>query len=234
METNFSQMILNGVVSSLWSLFKSTWWFWLLMLIVWLLTEIIPILIENRRVNKKFLGIGNMRSDREILYNLRHLKPTEFEDYIANLYSRLGYRTERVGKSHDGGIDVIAVKDGLKHYIQCKKFITSKVSVGAVRDFYGAMSDRLADGKGIFITTNIFTTEAEKFAETNMMETVDGHELIKLVKLSENNVMPATPEFKTEVEKCPKCGGELILRHSKRGSFYGCSNFPKCWYKKSI
>ena len=31
--------------------------------------------------------------------------------------------------------------------------------------------------------------------------------------------------------KCPKCGGELVERRSKRGrTFYGCENFPKCDY----
>ncbi|MDU0259394.1 NERD domain-containing protein [Alistipes finegoldii] len=27
---------------------------------------------------------------------------------------------------------------------------------------------------------------------------------------------------------CPRCGGQLILRQGKFGSFYGCSNYPKC------
>ncbi len=27
---------------------------------------------------------------------------------------------------------------------------------------------------------------------------------------------------------CPKCGGQLKLRHGKYGSFYGCSNYPTC------
>ena len=27
---------------------------------------------------------------------------------------------------------------------------------------------------------------------------------------------------------CPQCGGQLILRHGRYGSFYGCSNYPKC------
>ena len=30
--------------------------------------------------------------------------------------------------------------------------------------------------------------------------------------------------------KCPKCGGNLVLRNGKYGSFYGCSNYPKCNY----
>jgi len=29
--------------------------------------------------------------------------------------------------------------------------------------------------------------------------------------------------------KCPKCGGDLIERHSKTGRlFYGCANYPSC------
>jgi len=27
---------------------------------------------------------------------------------------------------------------------------------------------------------------------------------------------------------CPKCGGEIVERFSKRGKFYGCANYPKC------
>ena len=27
---------------------------------------------------------------------------------------------------------------------------------------------------------------------------------------------------------CPKCGGALVKRTGKYGSFYGCSNYPKC------
>ncbi len=30
--------------------------------------------------------------------------------------------------------------------------------------------------------------------------------------------------------KCPRCGGNLVLRSGKYGKFYGCSNYPKCKY----
>lgn len=32
---------------------------------------------------------------------------------------------------------------------------------------------------------------------------------------------------------CPKCGGELVMRNGKRGTFLGCSNYPKCKYTKN-
>jgi len=35
--------------------------------------------------------------------------------------------------------------------------------------------------------------------------------------------------------KCPVDGGDIVERRSKRGKFWGCSNYPKCtfvsWYK---
>ena len=33
---------------------------------------------------------------------------------------------------------------------------------------------------------------------------------------------------------CPQCNGRLVLRQSKYGQFYGCSNYPKCKYTKNI
>ena len=30
--------------------------------------------------------------------------------------------------------------------------------------------------------------------------------------------------------KCPRCGGDLVLRDGKYGQFYGCSHYPKCKY----
>lgn len=34
------------------------------------------------------------------------------------------------------------------------------------------------------------------------------------------------------INKCPLCGGELVNRQSKYGSFIGCSNYPRCKFKK--
>jgi len=109
------------------------------------------------------------------------MKPAEFETYTANLFSSLGYKTSAVGKSYDGGVDVIAEKNGIKYYIQCKKYNTSSVGVKALREFYGVLVDHASQGKGIFITTDIFTSEAEYFAQGKPIELVDGPKLIGLI-----------------------------------------------------
>ncbi len=35
-------------------------------------------------------------------------------------------------------------------------------------------------------------------------------------------------------EKCPKCGGDLVMRTGASGSFFACKNYPKCKYTVSI
>ena len=30
--------------------------------------------------------------------------------------------------------------------------------------------------------------------------------------------------------RCPRCGGQLVLRDGRYGKFYGCSNYPRCRY----
>ena len=46
------------------------------------------------------------------------------------------------------------------------------------------------------------------------------------------NIRAAVREenYKIASRICPKCGGTLVLRNGKYGSFYGCSNYPKCKY----
>ena len=35
-------------------------------------------------------------------------------------------------------------------------------------------------------------------------------------------------------QHCPRCGGRLIIRKGPYGDFYGCSNYPKCRFTRSI
>jgi restriction system protein len=165
-------------------------------------------------------------SSKNTLESLRSLTPDEFEEYITDLFRRLGFKTEKVGGSHDGGIDVVVKKNNLKSYIQCKKFITREVTVHDVRDFYGAITGAFVKAKSYFITTNKFTLEAEKFCEDKPIELIDGQRLMQYIdKVGE------TPIIRSNII-CPQCGGQLVERSGKYGQFFGCSNYPKCIYTK--
>lgn len=217
---------------ALWFVDRSNFWRWLIYGVIFFVA-LIAVIYWRKQIRLK--KGEQWLSDRELIQKLRWMKPWEFENYIADLFSKLGYKTEVTGGSHDGGVDVIAEKDGIKHYIQCKKFYKWEVRVGDVRDFFGAIADRVANGKGYFITTNKFTLEAEKFAEDKPIELIDGFKLIKYIRLVEERNKPVVSvavESKTKI--CPKCGGKLTERVGKYGKFFGCSNYPKCQYTENI
>ena len=50
--------------------------------------------------------------------------------------------------------------------------------------------------------------------------------------LNEKMIQSINGNIKNIVEavgKCPSCGGEIIVRHTKAGKiFYGCNNYPEC------
>lgn len=52
-----------------------------------------------------------------------------------------------------------------------------------------------------------------------------------------NDPAPKTANTNNSGKTCPKCGKPLVLRTAKKGDnagnqFWGCSGFPKCWYKE--
>ena len=50
------------------------------------------------------------------------------------------------------------------------------------------------------------------------------------IKRHKHNVQNRQYRAHTSIRQgfCPQCGGQLVLRHGRYGSFYGCSNYPKC------
>ena len=49
-----------------------------------------------------------------------------------------------------------------------------------------------------------------------------------LVEKAFHEMEKKAPE--TTGEKCPECGGDLVYRQSKYGTFVACGNYPKCKY----
>lgn len=111
---------------------------------------------------------------------LLELSPRDFEEYVSQLLKHLGYSNiELTPYVNDKGIDVIAYKDELKYVVQCKRY---KGTVGSpdIQTFLGAMSHAQAD-KGLFITTGMFSFEAEKMAAEHPIVLINRIDLAKLV-----------------------------------------------------
>lgn len=56
------------------------------------------------------------------------------------------------------------------------------------------------------------------------------------IKINNNNITDIksknlhVKQVKNNINKCPECGGNLIIKTGKYGNFKGCSNYPKCKY----
>jgi len=92
--------------------------------------------------------------------------PHEFEDFIAELFTRMDYSTERTPLTSDYGADVIAKKGKEVIAIQVKRNKPGNdVGVKDVNQVLGSMYRYKAD-KAIVITTSDFTSAARKLATT--------------------------------------------------------------------
>jgi HJR/Mrr/RecB family endonuclease len=150
-----------------------------------LFTDWIRELLKKKSFRRTVLN-SSTRSDQELIWELRGMEPDEFEQYIALIFTKLGYKAKRVGGSGDGGIDVVIEKDGIESYIQCKHYLKNAPSPHDVRDFYGAIVDKLKNGgKGYFVTTREFTPEAQEFVENRPIELVDMQNIIEYVRQEE-------------------------------------------------
>lgn len=115
---------------------------------------------------------------------------TFFEDVVLDVLIALGYggskrdAAERVGRSGDGGIDGVIREDALgldAIYVQAKKWSRDRtIGPREIREFIGALKDADA-GKGVFMTTSTFSTEARELARRQRVVLLDGGELASLM-----------------------------------------------------
>lgn len=89
----------------------------------------------------------------------------QFEEYIAKLFTKMGYKAEVTKASNDQGIDVIAKKDGTSIGIQAKRY-SGTVGNSAVQEAVGGKALYKVD-KIMVITNNEFTSGAKKLAQAN-------------------------------------------------------------------
>ena len=105
----------------------------------------------------------------EMLYEL---SPRKFEEVIASIFQNNGFEVELTPKTHDGGIDILAIEKkpitGKSLYIvECKRYKPSnKVGIGIVQRMYGLVESYQAN-KGIIATTSSFSKDAKIFAEAS-------------------------------------------------------------------
>jgi restriction system protein len=168
------------------------------------------------------------------LASIRSLSWRRFETLVGEAYRRQGYAVSgNATDGPDGGVDLVLKKDGTTLLVQCKQWRAWKVGVKVVREVFGVMADRHADG-AIIVTSGHFTLEAGSFAAGKPIELIEGQQLAELVLSVRDGPAATAPHAGAASRKiCPKCGADMVLRTAQRGAragqqFWGCSRFPDC------
>lgn len=104
----------------------------------------------------------------------------EFEEYVAKVLSKNGYKILSLKKSCDQGIDIIARRFFLKVGIQVKCYNHTVGNRAVQEAVAGKKFYKLY--KVMVITNSIFTKAAYDLAKKNKVKLIDRKELAKMVK----------------------------------------------------
>jgi len=114
----------------------------------------------------------------EIDFN--NLNGYDFETFLNNLFTRLGYSVIQTPKSGDQGTDLLLSKDGIKTVVQAKRY-SGTVSNKAIQEIVASKKYYNAE-KAMVITTGNFTKSAFELAQANGVELWDGKKLEKTIR----------------------------------------------------
>lgn len=103
--------------------------------------------------------------------DLDRLDGTAFEEYVAALLTRRGYRVQHTGKSGDLGVDLIAEKKPNRFAVQVKRQ-SQPVSRHAVSDVVAGKAHYRCNA-AMVVTNNIFSPGAHDLARSNNVKLVD-------------------------------------------------------------
>lgn len=89
----------------------------------------------------------------------------DFEHFIAELFTKMGYSAEVTKASGDQGIDVIASKNGSSIGIQAKCY-SGSVGNSAIQEVVAGKTHYKLD-KALVVTNSVFTESAQQLAQSN-------------------------------------------------------------------
>lgn len=83
--------------------------------------------------------------------------------------------------------------------------------------------DVISDYRTIYLSDDDVQVVLGILERNNVREMVNDIQHVK-------NIRKAAREVNATINSgiCPKCGGRLVERNGKYGTFYGCSNYPRC------
>lgn len=239
------------------------WWLSVLagIFVYFSLTYILPSIATDNNMLKMFIGAGkhaatwlsllfllpavtslfrrrkrkNLVEQQKSIATLRETSWNDFEVLVGEVFRRKGYSVqENMSAGADGGIDLLLLKDGEHHIVQCKQWRKSNVGVAIIREMFGVL--KASSAKSVYVVSSgHFTKDAIAFAADLPITLISGDELVSLIADVQTSGECKPVAQTKDIKKCPKCDSDLVKRVAKKGpntgnEFFGCSSFPKCRY----
>ena len=133
---------------------------------------------KKRRIHKP-LNQHSIPKQRE--KDLNQFTGQEFEEFLKELFGKMGYEVEKTPISGDYGTDLI-LYDKLKQktLVQAKRH-NNKINIKAIQEIVASIKHYKAHS-GIVVTNSVFTKPAKKLAASNNILLLDGNKLKELIK----------------------------------------------------
>jgi len=120
------------------------------------------------------------------VHELDKLGGVEFEEYLAGLFRKQGYKAEMTPSTSDYGADLVLMKEGQRIAVQAKRY-TGTVGIAAVQEALSGMAYYQCTAAWV-VTTGTFTPNAVELAEKSNVRLVGRAELGKIiVRMAETN-----------------------------------------------
>ena len=202
---------------------------------------IVVTLVKQKKQSEKLKRSGINEVDK--------MDGIQFEYYLSTLFTNFGYTVKVTQATGDYGADLVLIKGQEKTVVQAKRY-NSNVGIKAVQEISAAKSYYQAANAWV-VTNSYFTNPAIELAKSNKVRLISRDTLIEMMlqlnpviekdttplnetaaTILKNNEMliykEINKDYKDAIISCPRCKAEMVLRKGKKGSFYGCSTFPKC------
>ena len=132
-----------------------------------------------------YIDLALIRRQRNLLMDMGmdqvdQMSGREFEEWVAQLYRKLGYTVQLTPQSNDFGADLIVKREGKMNAIQTKRY-KNKVGVKAVQEIVAAKPHYKAH-EAFVVTNNYFTAPAQKLAKSNGVILIDRDGIMKMYR----------------------------------------------------
>lgn len=166
MELNVGEILVNSYISAIKSLLFQFW----------------PIMVIFVVLNLTYLLYKQYCYRKSDIFSVDTMSGQDFEMFLVNLFQRLGYKTDHIGKLGDYGGDLIIEKEGVKTVVQAKRS-KYKIREKAIQEAIAAKENYHCN-KAMVVSNNYYYYHAWKLAQNTNVTLWTRKDLIRNIEIA--------------------------------------------------